>query len=166
MNSADTSLTPNQSAWKTKPVSALSGLARPFKMPDAKTVSFGNNEQAASIRAGQTKAQDVMNTGNRGVSAGASQAMYAAMEAGNGSSEGAQKRAGIEAEDQMFNAGQDTSYQAAILGRLNSNRQNAMAANQDNFGLNMTRQQGQWDVARNQQQNWNQMMMSLLSKLS
>ena len=166
MNSADTSLTPIQSAWKPKPVSALSGLARPFKVPDAETASFGNNEQAASIRAGQTKKRDIMNTGNRGVSAGASQSMYGAMEEGNGSAEGAQKRAGIEAEDQMFNAGQDSSYQAAILGRLNNNFGQQMAANNANFGLNMTRQQGRWDVARNRQQNWNRMMMSLLSKLS
>jgi hypothetical protein len=166
MNSADTSLTPSQSAWKQKPVADLSGMARYRKVPDAETVGFGNNEQAASIRAGQTKAQDAMNTGSRGLSAGANQAMYAAQAESAGSSEGAQKRAGIEAEDQMFNAGQDFSYQAAILGRLNNNFQQNMAANQANFGLDMTRQQGRWDVAKNRQQNWNQLRLSMMSRLS
>jgi hypothetical protein len=166
MNSADRSLTPNQSAWKPNAASPLAGIQRRQKVQDVDTVSAGNNEQAASLRDGKTKARDLMNTGNRGVSAGASQSMYGAMEEGTGSAEGAQKRAGIEAEDQMFNAGQDMSYQAAILGRLGNNFQQAQAANQFNFGLNMTRQQGQWDVAKNRQQNWNQMMLSLLSKLS
>ena len=92
--------------------------------------------------------------------------MFAAQQLGQASSEGAQARAGIEAEDQMFNAGQDAAYQARVLGRLNSNLGQRLAASDSNFNFDMAKRQSQWDYAKNRQQNWNQIRLSMMSNLS
>jgi len=160
-------LSPGQSAWKKNPIADLSGIARPRKIADVDTMSVGNNAQADKLREGAMAYRDTQHSRDgQGFSQVGPNAMFAAQQLGQASSEGAQARAGIEAEDQMFNAGQDAAYQGRVLGRLNSNRGQAMAANDSNFNFGMAKNQGLWDVAKNRQQNWNQIRLSMMSNLS
>jgi hypothetical protein len=160
-------LSPGQSAWKAKPVADLSGIARPRKVSDSETQDAGQAAYESKLRDGQTAYTDTIQARDgKGFSEVGPNAMFAAQQQSQAASEGAQARAGIEAEDQMFNAGQDAMYRGRVIGRLNSDFANRMKASNAYSSYDMARKQGKWDYAKNRQQNWNQLRLSMLSKLS
>ena len=110
----------------------------PRLIADSATQDAGGNLFAAGLQKGKTAARDTM-TGARGFSAGASNSMYAAQQKAAGAAEGAQQRAGIEAEDQAFNTNQKFDNEMLRQGAMAFDYGQMTDANQAGFDFRFNR---------------------------
>jgi hypothetical protein len=142
----------------------------PFRIPkprliaDALIEDRGANVFAKKLEGGQTAARDTMNTGNRGVSAGASQAMYAGQQEADAAAEGAQAAAGIRAQGQQFNEGQQNAYEMEREGALLFDKNQKIKRNQIEFDERFNRQQGNQSIAMARARWAMQRRLALMSK--
>jgi len=155
-------MTPAKAAPKPYQASALAGIAPPRKIADSVTEAAANNATAAGYRKGAIRPGMLAQPG---FSAGAQQAMQAAQQQAAGVGEGAQQAAGVRAEDQMFNASQQGDYEQRVQGRLNSNYELQTGMNQANFQKQMARMSNHTNMNLAQQQAWQQLRLSLLSRM-
>jgi hypothetical protein len=136
----------------------------PKLIADSATESAAGNVYAGKLQGGQTAARDAMNNGGRGLSASASNAMYAGQQQSAGAAEGAQAAAGIRAEDQQFdegqrNANQMLQEQARIFDKNQMSEMNGI-----NFDRMFNRQQGNQSLAMARQRAAMQLRLALMSK--
>ena len=136
----------------------------PKLIADAATQSQKNNVYAGALQQGQTKAADTMNTGNRGVSAGASQAMYANQQQAAGDAAGRQQGAAIEAEDQQFNSQADWDNQMLRQGAMAFDYGQATDANDAMFGYKFNQQTNRASVRYARQQAQQRLRLAMLGK--
>jgi hypothetical protein len=136
----------------------------PKLIADSATESAAGNVYAAKLSAGQTAATDAMNNGGRGLSASASNSMYAGQKMAQGASEGAQAAAGIRAEDQQFNEGQRNAYEMEREGALLFDKNEKIKRSQIGFDRMFAAQQGRSSVAMARQRASMQLRLALMSK--
>lgn len=138
MISSDRMISPRGASQKPNPLADLAGVPRLRKIGDATTESAANNAIAAGYRSGYARPGQM--AGN-GFSSGAQQQMRAAQQQASGVAAGAQEAAGIRAEDQAFNAGQDLAQQMMNTSRMNDNYQLMTGMQGANFQKMFARKQ-------------------------
>lgn len=139
-------------------------IGQPKLLADAFTQSQKGNVYAGEMQKAQTAARDTMNTGNRGVSAGASQAMYANQQLAAGDAAGRQQGAAVEAEDQKFNSQAGWDNQMLRQGAMAFDYGQMTDQNAANFDYRFARQAGNQSIALARQRAAMQLRLALLSK--
>jgi hypothetical protein len=139
-------------------------IKSPKLIADSATESAAGNAYAGKLQGGQTAARDAMNNGGRGLSASASNAMYAGQQEASGAAGGAQAAAGIRADDQKFNeqqvnANQMLQEQARIFDKNQTTNLNGI-----NFDRMFANQQGQQSIAMARQRAAMNLRLALMSK--
>jgi hypothetical protein len=137
----------------------------PRLIADSATESAAGNAYAGKMRDAQTEAADITNRGSgKGFSQGANSAMYAGQRMAAGAAEGAQASAGIRAEDQQFNEGQQNAYEMEREGAFLFDKNRKLKRNQIEFERRFAQQQGRSSIAMARQRASMQLRLALMSK--
>jgi len=139
-------------------------IGPPKVIADAATQSQKANVYAGAVQKGQTEARDTMNTGNRGLSAGASQAMYANQQQAAADAAGRQQGAGIEAEDQQFNSQARFDNQMLRQGAMAFDYGQMSDANDAGFGYRFNNQTNRASIANARNQAQMRLRLAMLGK--
>lgn len=138
-------------------------LKPPRLIADSTTQKVGGNLYASELQKGQTAARDTA-TAARGFSSGASNAMYAAQQQASGAAAGAQKRAGVEAEDQQFNASQQWNNQMLQQQARAFDYGQMTDANDAMFGYRFTNQSNRASIRNARQQAAMNLRLAMLGQ--
>jgi hypothetical protein len=136
----------------------------PKLVADSATQDMAANVYAGEVQKSQTAATDTRNTGNRGVSSGASQAMYANQQEAAGNAAGAQKRAGIEAEDQQFNSQATFDNQMLRQGAMAFDYGQRTEKNDARFGYDFNKTTNRASIANARNQAALRLRLAMLGK--
>jgi hypothetical protein len=136
----------------------------PRLLADSAIEDKAQNVYANSLAAGKTAARDTMNTGNKGFSAGANQAMYAGYQEADAAAEGAQAAAGIRAQGQQFNESQRNAYEMEREGALVKDKEKKIREYQIGSDELFAKEQGRQSIAMARQRAAMQLRLALMSK--
>lgn len=139
-------------------------IGPPKVIADAATQSQKNNVYAGAQQKAQTEARDTMNTGNRGLSAGASQAMYANQQQAAGDAAGRQQGAAVEAEDQQFNSQAGWDNQMLRQGAMAFDYGQMTDANDAMSGYKFNQQTNRESIANARNQAQMRLRLAMLGK--
>jgi len=135
----------------------------PRLIADATTQTAAGNAYAGELQKGQTAARDAMSQA-RGFSSGANNAYQAAQKQAAGAAAGAQQRAGIEAEDQQFNARQRFDNQMLQQQARAFDYGQMTDANDARFGLDFNNQTNRSSIAMARQQAAMKLRLAMLGQ--